>query len=165
MEFEMTGMEAVAAKLRGLGQEMSASGARRAVIAGGRVIQAAMIETAPVLDKKTANSTSLEPGALKANIRLYLPKDEVPVTAIIGPGAKTAHVARWVEYGHRMVTGGSSVVLSGGRSRGGGTASAVDVPEHPFLRPAFESSVTAAQEAMVASVGETIQKATTGKAA
>jgi HK97 gp10 family phage protein len=165
MAFEMTGVQEMVAKLRGLGQEMSAAGTRRAVLAGGRVIKDAMIEAAPVLDKRTQNSTSLEPLAVKENIRVYIPEGEVPIEALIGPGVKTGYVVRWLEYGHRMVEHSSLVALPNGKTRNsGGRASLTDVEPHPFVRAAFESSVAAAQEAMAASVAATIDKVTAGKA-
>jgi hypothetical protein len=43
-------------------------------------------------------------------------------------------------------------VLPGGKTRGPGKAAEVDVPAHPFLRPAFESSVGAAGEAIAESL-------------
>lgn len=129
----------------GMVQKVSAS----AVRAGADVIAEAMTTAAPVLDAKTAGSTALEPGALKADIRTTQGRtEEGEVAAFAGPGHETAHVARFVEYGHRMVHGGQSKVVDGeGRTRGAGVASEIDVPAHPFLRPAFEASVTEAAAA------------------
>jgi HK97 gp10 family phage protein len=158
MQIELEGLTVLAARLKAMGAEVSGPGAVKAVRAGGHVIRDAMIERAPVLDRKTPGSTSLAPGALRAGIRAGVLKDETPTTAIIGPNAKVAHVARWVEYGHRQVSGGSSAVLAGGRTRGAGKAG-VDVPAHPFLRPAFEASVGPAQVAMAESLKMTIEEA------
>ena len=40
------------------------------------------------------------------------------ITAIVQPGKMTRHVARWVEYGHRAVTGGRSYLIKAGRKAG-----------------------------------------------
>lgn len=158
MELKLTGMEALTNKLRGLQQEVSGPGMERALRAGGRVIRGAMQERAPVLDRRTPGSTALPPGSLRAGIRVYAPKDVKPIEVLVGPNAKTAHVARFVEYGHRQVSGGQLKVLPNGKTHGKGKAGR-DVPPHPFLRPAFEASLGAAETAMVASLKETIEKA------
>lgn len=104
----------------------------KAVKAGAREIAVAMVEDAPVLDEKTPGSDALEPGELRDDIkaRERLDKDGFAV-ATIGPGRKTAHVARFVEYGHRLVKGKKEIG---------------QVPAHPFLRPAFERSEAGAIE-------------------
>lgn len=127
--------------------QMREQGRRKAVRAGARVIQAAMIESTPVLAGTNAGSDSLEPGAIKGDIRISSIVEDGEPAALIGPGKKTAHVAGWVEYGHRMVSGGQSKVLAGGKTSGSGKAGE-DVPAHPFLRPAYERSEAAALEAV-----------------
>lgn len=130
--------------------EMVQVTARKAVHTGAVVIAEAMQTAAPMLDSKTANSTALEPGALKADIRATGGRlnEDGELVAYAGPSPKTAHVADWVEYGHRMVHGGQSKIVDGeGRTRGPGIAAEEDVRAHPFLRPAFESSVTEAEAA------------------
>lgn len=156
MELQLKGMDALARKLQTLQREVAGPGMERALRAGGRVIRTAMQERAPVLDKRTPGSSALPPGSLRAGIRVYSPKDVKPVEVLVGPNAKTAHVARFVEYGHRQVHGGQLKVLPNGKTLGKGKAGR-DVPAHPFLRPAFEASLGAAETAMVASLKETIQ--------
>lgn len=156
--------------LQKLRQRMATTGKRRAVIAGARVIGAAMTERAPVLDKTTAQSTSLDPGDLKANIKVRSrTESNGEIVGLVGPKGKEGRIGKVaynVEYGHRIVTGGQSRLgLDGifrGRKRADGTfepAGTVigDVPEHQFLRPAFEASASGAIEAMGAALAKTLR--------
>jgi HK97 gp10 family phage protein len=151
MEVQIEGLTKCIAKLENAGAQMGNTEMRKALRVGGKVIKEAMVERAPVLDKRTQNSTALEPGALRDGIRVYVPQDEEQPQALIGPNAKTAHVARWIEYGHRQVSGGYSKVMADGKTRGPGKAGA-DVPAYPFLRPAFEGSIAEAGAAVEASL-------------
>ncbi len=146
-ETQLTGMQALVATLEKLRVEIPGKATRKAVGAGANIVKAEMIARAPVLDEKTAGSTSLEPEALKQGVRVYMKRDADPVEALIGPNKETARVARDVEYGHREVHGGSLDILGGGRTRGTGIQGE-DVPAHPWLRPAFEASIGPAEEAM-----------------
>lgn len=145
------GLDAIRLKLKQQGEH-------KAVRAGARVIQEAMVERTPVQAGTNVGSDSLEPGAMKDDIRVQMIDDEGEPAALIGPGKKTAHVANWVEYGHRMVTGGQSKLLGKGKSRGSGKASMVDVPAHPFLRPAFEASEQEALAAVEASLSKDLEE-------
>ena len=160
MPIETKGIAEMKARMRSLSQQVSGPIAQKAVRAGGKVIRDAMIERTPVLIEKNAGSNALEPGAVKADIKVRFPAEEnkYQATALIGPGRKTSHVARWVEYGHRMVSGGQSKVLPTGKTRGPGNVHEEDVPEHPFLRPAFEASVAEAQSAEVETLRDELQK-------
>lgn len=133
-------------------------GKRRAVRAGARVIRDAMVEAAPVQVDHRAGSNALEPGELKAHIRAATTTDEAgePV-GLAGPDGDVAYVAHFVEYGHRMVTGGKSEVLPGGRVRGPGRVHEEEVPPHPFLRPAFESSADRALDAVTEQLAKEIE--------
>jgi len=156
---EQTGIAEMKAKMLAMRQNVSGPISKRAVRAGGNVIKAAMVERTPINAEKNAGSNSLEPGAIKADIKVRFPAQEnaQETTAIIGPGTKTGYAARWVEYGHRMVSGGQSKVGPDGRTRGPGKAG-VDVPAHPFLRPAYEASLHAAQDAMAAEAAKGLQE-------
>jgi len=124
--------------------------ARHAVRAGGRVVQAAITEAAPVRPD-LPSGTALPPGALKNDIVVKTTKEpDGSVSAYIEPGKYTRHVARWVEYGHRQVRGGTSskgggILGQGYRGAGRGIG---NVPAAPFIRPAFEASEAAAQDAI-----------------
>ena len=123
-----------------------------ACMAGGRVLQAAVQERAPV-QATGQHGNSLPPGALKSDIELAfgITDDRLPA-AIVKPGKYTKHVARWLEYGHRLVRGGYSKILPNGRVRGPGRAASVAVQPHPFIRPAFEAARGAATAAFVESL-------------
>ncbi len=140
MGMRMKGLPETQAAMNALRQEVRTTATRGAVRDGATVIGDAMTAAAPVLDHKTAESTSLEPGEMKADIRVAMGRvdQEGFITAAIGPTKRTRHVARWVEYGHRLVKGGYSS-FKRGKLQGVGKQIG-DVPEHPFLRPAYETS-------------------------
>jgi HK97 gp10 family phage protein len=160
MAIETKGIAEMKARMRSLSQQVSGPIAKKAVRAGGKVIRDAMIERTPELIEKNTGSDALEPGAVKADIKVRFPaaENKYEATALIGPGSKTSHVARWVEYGHRMVSGGQSKVLANGKVRGPGKVHEQDVPAYPFLRPAFEESVAEAQAAEVETLRSELQK-------
>lgn len=127
------------------------------VRAGAQIIRDEMRLQAPVLDHRTAESTSLEPGALKADIRSRMRRTDRRgfVEAIIGP-FRTAHVAYWLEFGHRLVKGGRSRVTLKGNS---GTGREVgEVQPHPFLRRSYETSIEPAREAFAEVVANGIRE-------
>ncbi|GGA80666.1 hypothetical protein GCM10011507_34850 [Edaphobacter acidisoli] len=155
MEMDFRGFDALGAKMSALGEEITGATAVRMVRAGATVFRQEMVERAPVLDKKTTGSDSLEPGAMKAGIRILIPKNAVPVEGHIGPKPSLQRVAHDVEYGHREIHGGSLTLLGNGKTRGTGVAGE-DVPPHPFVRPAFEAAQGSAEEAMMHVLDEVI---------
>lgn len=158
MNFELEGMRGLVDKLNAAGAKMAGPEMRKALRAGGRVIEDAMVERAPMmLEEKTPGSDSLEPGALKDGIRVAIIEGENGLEALIGPNSKVSHVARFVEYGHRQVSGGYLKLLGNGKSRGTGAAG-IDVPAYPFLRPAFESSVGDVAAAMEESLQKSFRE-------
>jgi HK97 gp10 family phage protein len=152
---EFTGLTELVAKMRKARVEMAGPEMKKALRVGGRVIEDAIVQRAPMLlEEQSAGSDSLEPGALKDGMRVAVIDGENGPEAIIGPNSKVAHVARWVEYGHRDVHGGYLKLLGNGKTRGTGTANEVDIPAYPFIRPAFEASAADAGRA----IGESLQK-------
>ncbi|MGC1783475.1 MAG: HK97-gp10 family putative phage morphogenesis protein [Acidobacteriaceae bacterium] len=139
---EITGLDAMRAKLNRLEEQVRREFVVKAVKAGANVIRDAMIEDAPVLAAKSAGSNALEPGALRDDIktRAHVDKDGVAV-AHIGPSRKTGYVARFVEYGHREVKDNIEIG---------------QVPPHSFLRPAFERSEAEAIETFKSTMREEI---------
>ena len=161
MAIETAGIAEMKAKMAAMRSGVAGPISKRAVRAGGRVIAVAMIEAAPLNDLRNASSNSLPAGAFKEDIKVRFPADQnqtAEAVALIGPGKKTSHVQRWVEYGHRMVHGGQSKVGADGKVRGSGVVHDVDVPAHPFLRPAFEASIGAAQEAIAANMAKGLKE-------
>lgn len=141
---EITGLDEMRAKLTDLDEMVRTKFIVTAVKAGAHVIAEAMVEGAPVQALKAPGSDALEPGELRDDIktRERLDKDGFAV-AHIGPGKKTGHVARWVEYGHRIVKGRKGAELG-------------QVPAYPFLRPAFERSEAEAIEKFKSKLREEI---------
>ena len=131
------GLSELQAKLDALTQKQADRCIRAALKAGAVVEQAAIVERAPVKDD---TGGSLPPGALKNDIVIRFLRDaQGVISAKIGPAKLTAHVARWVEYGHRLVQGGRNRVLASGKQKGNGTVAGF-VEAHPFIRPAYEES-------------------------
>jgi HK97 gp10 family phage protein len=159
MDIELTGMSEMLAKLERLRTELPTTEMRKAVRAGANVIRDAFEEAAPILDRKTAESTSLEPGAVKEGMRVKMSPPGEEIEAEIGPGAKTEHVVLWLEGGHRNVKGGYNKITATG-TRGPGHALESETPPHPFERAAFEASLADAEEAMKASLGRSIEELT-----
>jgi HK97 gp10 family phage protein len=144
MSLRTTGYREMNGELELLRQAARGDATRKAVRAGATVILEAMVERAPILDKKTAESTALDPGALKADLDIKMQRvDEAGyLRAWIGPGKLTGRVAHWVEFGHFLVKGGY-LSLKRGKLQGAGRRVG-EVPPHPFLRPAYEVSERAA---------------------
>lgn len=130
------------ARFEALRESLQGEALRVSVRKASNVMAREMRTVAPVLDERTANSTAQEPGVLKGSIRVSVERPVAGVVrAVIGPSRKAVRVAHLVEYGHRLVKGGKSRVgpmgpVGPGREIG-------EVPEHPFLRPAFEATTQA----------------------
>ena len=128
-----------------------------ALEAGADVFQEAVAQAAPERPD-LPSGTALPVGALKQDIEIHRGKDDQGAPAvIIGPGKYTAHVARWVEYGHRLVRGGYSKVLKNGKTRGPGKEVS-QVPAHPFIRPAYEAVRDTAVDVTVLTLADSITK-------
>jgi HK97 gp10 family phage protein len=109
---------------------------RRALKAGGQILQTAIAARAPEkVEGDIPGSNSLPSGALKNDIELkVLRGSDGNRTAIsIGPGRYTAHVARWLEYGWHHFKAGKYIF-------------------HPFIRPAVDETQAAAQKAIMSTL-------------
>jgi HK97 gp10 family phage protein len=128
----------------------------KALKAGAVIEQAAIVELAPVKD---STGGILPDGALKSDIQIttHRPKSRSAYVTV-GPGKYTAHVARWVEYGHRLVRGGRSTVLKNGKTRGPGKEIGM-VQEHSFVRKGYEASRQAVSDAISTTLVAEIEKA------
>jgi HK97 gp10 family phage protein len=143
---DVSGLEELDAKLDGIAEKLKRSQLRNAAAAGAMVIRAAVEDFAPMRTDDRKGGTALPPGALKNDIHVTLAphRDDKGITAHVGPGAKTGHVANWLENGHRIVTHGYNKKGKGGPGRVVGFAAA-----HPFMRPAADSSAQPALDAFV----------------
>lgn len=107
------------------------------VTKGAQMFQEAITDAAPVRPD-LPSGTALPPGKLKSEIQIRLAKlRNGTIATFIEPSKAVRHAARWVEYGHRLVSGGRLT------KRGGGKIKGIVVP-HPFVRPAFEATESAA---------------------
>jgi HK97 gp10 family phage protein len=146
LSIQVAGFQEVERTLKEFAPKLRRKALRKALKAGGDVIATEVKLRAPVrTDVATGRSNALPPGALRADITVQVQtsSNEVAGVAKIGPSPKTDHVARWVEFGHRMVTH-----RPGQRQIG-------QVPAHPFMRPAFDSS----RDEAVAAFGDTLLQA------
>jgi len=128
---------------------------RRALLEGGRVLLDEEIGRALFLNESPARSpetTALPLGAIADGLRMVAREYEGQQQVVIGPNAKTAHVAAFVELGHALV----KKTKSGPEVIG-------DVGPHPFLRPAYEASIEGVFETVRDSMREGIQEVTRGR--
>lgn len=113
--------------------------------AGASVLQIAMVGAAPVrIEGGGPKSDALPHGYLKADIRVQRLKSG-PRGWLIGPGRRTAYVARWLEWGHALVKGGKK-----------GKHIIGHVLPHPFIRPAFDAGWKDAVHAISVELGSRI---------
>ena len=129
-----------------------------ATYAGAEVLQEAMMRMAPeqIPAEMAPHSDALKPGWLRADIRIVRLRTGSKRGWLIGSGVTTAYVTRWLEYGHRMVRGGAWFTSWKRKTRGKGKLAKGTqfVPAHPFIRPAWDSSISGAIEAAYAKARE-----------
>jgi HK97 gp10 family phage protein len=139
LEITTTGFADVERSLEDLGQSLGEQICRKALRAGGNVMKAAIAANAPVRPD-LPSGTALPVGALQSDITVIVSKDRSQpdsFSAWIEPGKQTMHVARWVEWGHRLVHGKKEVG---------------DVPATPYIRPAFDAN----EDLVFGTIAETI---------
>lgn len=132
----------------------------KALRKGAVIGQAAIQERAPERPE-LPSGTALPVGALASDVVIKTTTDDEDNYAVsIQPGKYTAAVANMVEYGHRVVVGGRSKLLSNGTTKGPGHQKRDEngelqfVPPHAYIRPAFEETADAMTEAIVSSLTE-----------
>lgn len=157
-----------------LGELKGREGARiisDALNAGGEVFRAAIVERAP--ERVVHKGGSIPLGVLKLDVEIKPTVDEGKPAVSVQPGKYTWHIAEWVEWGHRMVRGGYSHRIYGrdgkwnGRWRGPGrqitkAGALYEVPQHEYIRPAYEASREQAVQAFVEAVRKGIEEKTNG---
>jgi HK97 gp10 family phage protein len=148
----VTGVEEVKQFLAEAPKTLVATGFLRALQAGGEVIRAAVEARTPVGGEKLWNEETFSEiattgGALIQGLTMDVNLDSNFQGGIarIGFTREQAHVANWVEFGHRMVGHKPKKKLLG------------QVEPHPFMRPALAESANAAIEAFGESMLETIR--------
>jgi HK97 gp10 family phage protein len=158
ISISVTGLSELKEMLEDLSTKQADRAIRKALKAGAAIEQAAIIERAPV---KVAGAGGVFPeGALKSDIVVKMTRDnDGAIVATVGPDTYTKRLASWVENGHRIVTGGYSRVLPGGKTRGPGKVHDDSVPQHPFVRPAFEATQQEVADTMATVLIEEVTKA------
>jgi HK97 gp10 family phage protein len=160
LTIDIQGLSELQVKLNDLGTKAADAAMRKALKAGAAIEQAAISERAPMKD---GTGGILPDGALKNDIVIKIRRDNNGgMNAIVGPDKFTAHVARWVEYGHRLVRGGRSRLLANGKARGPGSQTG-EVAEHPFIRPAWEASREAVTNAITTTLVAEVEAAAATK--
>lgn len=127
--------------------------------AGAKMFQAEIASRAPE-QAIHAGGDSLPAGALKNDIVVTsTQKREGYLEVDVQPAKYTAHIAMWVEYGHRLVRGGYSHKSrkDPGKYRGKGKQVGA-VPAHPFIRPGYEAVAEEATNRIVQVVAAEIEK-------
>jgi HK97 gp10 family phage protein len=155
---EIEGLSALQAKMEDLSTKQSEAAIRKALRAGAAIEQAAIIERAPV--KVEGRGGEYPAGALQNDIVVTTSRaTDGTIIAIVGPDQYTKRLAGWVEYGHRMVTGGRSRVGKNGKARGPGKVHDESVPAYPFIRPAFEATQAEVAQTMCDVLAKEIESA------
>lgn len=165
---QITGLKELDEKLSTMKTGAAKRIVRRGLLEGARIFQAAVKSRAPERPQ-LPSGTALPPGMLKQDIEIHFgTNDEGLPAAIVEPGKYTRHVARWVEYGHRQVKGGYNRIVKVGRhagkQRGTGREVSAPVPEHPYIRPAYEAAREIAVRAACEAIAKGVENAAkTGK--
>jgi HK97 gp10 family phage protein len=163
---QITGLRELDQKLSQLKNNQGQNIIRDGLKAGGKVFQSAIAARAPERPDLPAGD-AIPPGALKQDVEVHIGRDPDGLpAAIVTPGKFTWRVAMWVEYGHRLVRGGYSRLIRTGRNAGKyrGPGSQTDtVPEHPFIRPAYEAVREEAVHTTVTTIANGIEKAAKNK--
>jgi len=163
MDVRVVGYEEMVQMLHQLDLKKQNRIVRSALRAGAVIVQSAISEAAPVNEwPLSPNSSAQAPGALKNDIGIRIAGSAEDYIAIVGPLAHTEQLARWVEYGHRIVRGGYSRIAKDGRTLRGPGKEVGRVDAHPFIRPAFErvrgEAVQAIQKTLISKLMQAVRQ-------
>lgn len=122
---KVSGLKELKANLEKLGADVAKGVMTEGLEAGGKVLMAGILPRTPVREGELAAhitmATEVAPSGTAGEVK-------------VGFG-KQGHIARFVEFGHKMVT-------HEGKQVG-------HVPAHPFMRPGFDASKTEARNAVI----------------
>jgi hypothetical protein len=98
--------KALQEKLKSLSGKTQERIMRTSLRSGAEVFKSSVIENTPerIEGWSEATTTALPPGALKSDVQLK--KKAGKLEYDVEFGSETAHVARWVDEGHKLVKGG-----------------------------------------------------------
>jgi HK97 gp10 family phage protein len=140
----ITGLKELDQRLKEMATSDAKRCIRKALKSGALIMQESIRSRAPVRPD-LPSTTALPVGALASDIEIHNLVLDDHLAVSIGPGSHTAFQASLVEWGHE---------------RKGG-----QVPSHPFLRPAYESTREESVAAIVTTLAAEIEKTAPGKAA
>jgi HK97 gp10 family phage protein len=147
----VVGLEDVQRMLAEAPKIVVANGFLKALSAGANVFADELETSTP--EKAEDTGGLLDKGVLRESITIEVELDSQSRggSADISFG-KNGFVAKWVEFGHRMLghkdkTGEKKVL---------GSVEGTTVPPHPFVRPAFDAAADRAVEAFTNSIEETV---------
>jgi hypothetical protein len=144
MGVKVSGLNSILHQLNKLSDPNSMAAALKgAVHEGAEVMRSAIEEHTPErTDKWTegTRSTALPPGRLREGLFIdeYQGQRGNPV-AVIRFDGEAERVARWVNFGHRIVRDGKSKVLKNGKTRGAGKVVGFAAPTYFFTETVEET--------------------------
>jgi HK97 gp10 family phage protein len=132
---KVEGLRELKANLEKLGADVAKGVMTEGLQAGGKVLMEAIGGVTPVHE-----------GELKAHIMMTTDVAPSGTSGEVKVGfGKQGYKARWVEFGHRMVSHKPDKKEIG------------HVPAHPFIRPGFDASHTEARNAVIEVIRAKVQ--------
>ena len=136
--------------LKDLPARVARRAVRKALQAGGDVLQEAMRAECPEQTERTPGSDSLPPGILKADLSVSVQVGtKYDPQVLIGPTKDTAYVAWWIDNGFDHVEGGR-------KTKGGKATKHIDA--NPFMARAFDSSIGRAVDTMISNLAASLDQ-------
>jgi len=152
--------KALEAKLRSMTDKKQLQIMTAALREGAGVFKQEVVQQAPERTDDVVtgpNSDALPPGALKSDV--IVQKQPNALEYDVRFGSETAHVARFVDEGHRIVKGGNARFDANGKKKSGAGRQVGFVEGSGFFRRAFETASKAAAEAVENSIIKSINRA------
>lgn len=165
MRITIKGFDEMKAKLKRLGEEEAVRVVRAALIAGARPILNAARAMAPAVTGALRRSLGIVPLRRDWRQAVVLVKPRRPRGS---KDKKRRSYAAFVEFGHRLGRRTAKIQRLQKAAASGNAAAKTrlqnedvrtEVPAHPFLRPAFKSTRTMAEQIIREQIAVGIQKA------
>jgi hypothetical protein len=134
---------------------------KEALLAAGLVLKDALIQHAPERTDDKKSGTSLPAGALRMDIGgdVKIFPERGRGVLLVGPSDLTAHVARFLEYGHDVRRHGALFMSSKGKVKHHKSGTVIGhVPPKKFIVPAFDESFDQALDAFYAKLKEGVEQ-------
>lgn len=154
---------ALEAKLKSLTDKKQPQIVAKALRAGAQVFRDEVVTQTPERTDDVVTgpkSSALPPGALKSDVIAHKKPNSLEYDVEFGD--ETAHVARWVNDGHRIVKGGSAHFDKNGKKKNGKGRKVGVVEGSGFFDKAYETALKAATDAVEKSINEQITRAWKG---